>query len=139
MYFNSIPLLEKTGVRSVIAVLVISLGAMSGQVHAKDGVRIPANLCAWEVMGWRDLNGAERLTWSGLGWTMHNWHHSRSDNYPASYQKSWPELSDTEKLLAGKLGFDEETWDTDECPNYSAQAQIKQDTLERVGTNRPAD
>ncbi len=119
MYCISIPLLEKTGTRSFVAALSIALCAMSGQAYAEEGVRIPANLCSWEIMGWRDLNGAERLAWSELGWTMHTWHHSRSDNYPASYRKSWPELSDTEKLLAGKLGFSQETWDTDECPNYS--------------------
>ena len=119
MYCISIPLLEKTGTRSFVAALSIALCAMSGQAYAEECVRIPANLCAWEIMGWRDLNGAERLTWSGLGWTMHTWHHARSDNYPASYRKSWPELSDTEKLLAGRLGFSQETWDTDECPNYS--------------------
>ncbi len=139
MYFNSIPLLSKTGAGSFVVALSIALAAMSGQAQTKDGVRIPANLCSWEIMGWRDLNGAERLAWSGLGWTMHNWHHSRSDNYPASYRKSWPELSDTEKLLAGKLGFDSETWDTDECPNYSARGQVKQDTSEQVGTDSSAD
>ena len=131
MYFNSITLLSKAGAGSLVVALSIALAAMSGPARAKEGVRSPVNLCSWEIMGWRDLNGAERLAWSGLGWTMHNWHHSRSDNYPASYRKSWPELTDTEKLLAGKLGFNAQTWDTDECPNYSARGQ--------AGTGSSAD
>lgn len=139
MDFNFIPSLEKAGARSFVIALSIALGAMSGQAHAEDGVRVPANLCAWEIMGWRDLNGAERLTWSELGWTMNTWSHSRSDSYPASYRKSWPELTDTEKLFAGKLGFNQETWDTDDCPNYSTRVQIKQDTSEQVGTDSSAD
>ena len=139
MYFDSIALLEKAGTRSLVAALSVAIVAMSGQAHADDGIRIPANLCSWEIMGWRDLNGAERLAWSGLGWTMQTWHHSRQDNFPASYRKSWVELTESEMLLAGKLGFDQETWDAEGCPNYSTRVQKKATVSEQAGTNSSAD
>lgn len=125
MCFNFIDPLKKAGACCFVAALSSVLVALPVRVHAKDGIRVPANLCSWEVMGWRDLNGAERLTWSGLGWTMQTWHHDRSDSYPASYRKSWSELTGSEKLLAGKLGFSRETWDTEECPNYSTPLRQK--------------
>lgn len=141
MYFKSmrLPCIAVTGPRSFVAGLSVALLALSGQAHAGADIRVPANLCAWEVMGWRDLNGAERLTWSGLGWTMQTWHHTRSDNYPASYRKSWIELSDKERLFAGKLGFDQEAWDTDECPNYSTLVRNNTAVSEHAGTTGSID
>ncbi|MEM7634289.1 MAG: hypothetical protein AAF299_07000 [Pseudomonadota bacterium] len=125
--------------RNMVAALAIALVTLTGPAQAGDGVRIPVNLCSWEVMGWRDLNGSERLAWAGLGWTMRTWHHDRSDNYPASYGKSWAELADTEKLFAGKLGFNQQTWDTEECPNYSVQVRQARSAAEQAGTTGSAD
>ena len=126
MYFNALPLKGSaiTGVRNFGIALSFALAAMSGQSRA-DGVRIPTNLCFWNVMAWRDFNSAEKAAWSGLGWTKQVWDVSEETAYPASYQKTWSELADKDKKFAAKLGFSSKTWGVEGCPNYSILAQKK--------------
>lgn len=127
MYFNALPLKGSviTGVRNFGIALSFALAAMSGQSRADDGVRIPTNLCFWNVMAWRDFNSAEKAAWSGLGWTKQVWDVSEETAYPASYQKTWSDLADKDKKFATKLGFSSKTWGVDGCPNYSTLAQKK--------------
>jgi hypothetical protein len=122
-------------------VLVFSILLVATPVHsqAEDGVRIPGNLCSWQSMSWLDLNAAEKLAWSGLGWTKQTWDNSEPANYPASYRKSWPELVYTEKLLARKLGYSRKTWDAEGCPNYSTRARRKPVAPGQAGANSSTD
>lgn len=141
MYLNAIPLMPTTitGRSNLVAGLCFALAVVSGSARADDGVRIPANLCSWEIMGWQDLNAAEKVAWSGLGWTKQTWDDAKPGTYPASYRKSWPELVYTEKLLARELGFTRKTWDAEGCPNYSRRARKERDTSEQVGTDSSPD
>lgn len=123
----------------IVLLFSILLVATPVQSRAEDGVRIPENLCSWQNMSWLDLNAAEKLAWSGLGWTKQTWDNSEPANFPASYRKSWPELVYTEKLLARKLGYGRNTWDAEGCPNYSTRARRKPDTSEQAGTNSSTD
>ncbi len=127
MYFNNSPLRGKTfvGTRNFVLGLSFALVAMSGQSQAADGVRIPTNLCFWNVMAWRDFNSAEKAAWSGLGWSKQLWDGSDTTGYPDSYQKSWSDLVGKEKKSAAKLGFSSKTWGVEGCPNYSTLAQKK--------------
>lgn len=125
--------------RGIVLVFSILLVATPVQSQAEDGVRIPADLCSWENMSWLDFKAAEKLAWSGLGWTKQTWDNSESANYPASYRKSWPELVYTEKLLARKLGYSRKTWGAEGCPNYSTRARTKPDASEQAGTNSSTD
>jgi hypothetical protein len=123
----------------VVLVFSILLVATPVQSQAENGVRIPGNLCSWQNMSWRDLNAAEKLAWSGLGWTKQRWDNPDPANYPASYGKSWPELVYTEKLLARKLGYSRKTWDAEGCPNYSTRARKKPVAPGQAGTNISTD
>ena len=125
MNFNTLTLKGNAvaGTRNFVLGLSIALAAMSGQARAGDGVRIPADLCSWNVSAWRDFNSAEKAAWSGLGWTQQLWDDSEPASYPASYQKTWPDLGDTDRELAAKLGYSSKTWDVEECPNYSTLAR----------------
>ena len=127
MYFNALPLKGSavTSVRNFGIALSFALAAMSGQSRADDGVRIPTNLCFWNVMAWRDFNSEEKAAWSGLGWTKQVWDSSEETAYPASYQKTWSELADKDKKFAEKLGYSNKTWGVEGCPNYSILAQKK--------------
>ena len=141
MYLNPKPLMPNivTGTRGLVLGLSFVLAVMSGSARADDGIRIPANLCSWEIMGWQDLNAAEKAAWSGLGWTKQTWDNAEPAKYPPSYRKSWPELIYTEKVLARELGFTRKTWDAEGCPNYSRRVRKEQDTSEQVGTKRSVD
>lgn len=125
MYFNNSPLKGKSFVstRNLVLGLSFALVAMSGQSRADDGVRIPSNLCFWNVMAWRDFNSAEKAAWSGMGWSKQLWDGSDTTGYPASYQKSWSDLVGKEKKFAAMLGFSSKTWGVEGCPNYSTLAQ----------------
>jgi hypothetical protein len=141
MYLNSTPLLRNavTGACSTLMGLSFAFVTICSVAHADDGVRIPANLCAWEIMGWRDLNPAEKTAWSGLGWTVQTWDRSDPANYPSSYRKAWPELTYREKLLARKLGFSRKTWDAEGCPNYSTLVQKRDGIPDLGGPNGSTD
>lgn len=141
MYLNAKPLMSNpvTGTCGLVLGLSFALSVMSGAAHADDGIRIPANLCSWEIMGWQDLNAAERAAWSGLGWTKQTWDNAEPDNYPTSYRKSWPELVYAEKLLARELGFSRRTWDAEGCPNYSRRVRKEQGTSVQAVTSRSVD
>ena len=127
MYFNTSTLRGKvaTSTRNLVLGLSFALVAMSGQSRADDGVRIPSNLCFWNVMAWRDFNSAEKAAWSGLGWSQKLWDGSDTSGYPASFSKSWKDLSGKQKKIAARLGFSTKTWGVESCPNYSTLAQKK--------------
>lgn len=141
MYFNCTPLQHETvtGARNAVVGLLAVLAVMSVSARAEEGIRIPANLCSWEARDWQDLNAAEKVAWSGLGWTKQTWDDAEPGAYPASYRKSWPELVYTEKLLARELGFTRKTWDAEGCPNYSRRARKQKDTSGQAGTDSSAD
>lgn len=127
MYGNSPSLKSSaiTGARNFGIALSFALVAMSGQSHADSGVRIPTNLCFWNVMAWRDFNSAEKAAWSGLGWSKQIWEGAEATVFPSSYGKSWSKLAGKEKKFAKKLGFNGKTWGVVGCPNYSTLAQKK--------------
>ena len=141
MFFSSTSSLHETvtAARGTVVGVVAVLAIMSASARAEDGIRIPANLCSWQNLDWQHLNAAEKLAWSGLGWTKQAWDSPEPANYPASYRKSWPQLVYTEKLLARKLGYGRRTWDAEGCPNYSTRARIKSDTSGQAGNNGSTD
>lgn len=119
--------------------LSLLLIALPAQARADQDIRVPDNLCSWPKMNWRDLNGAEKSAWTGLGWTADVWDNAEPAGYPPSYRKSWPQLRYTEKMLARKLGYSSNTWDADGCPNYSTWMRKKRAGSKAASTGSWAD